>query len=54
MRKKLGLPLGLLTLLVILLLPTPPNMMNPDKVLGTSGALKMAMAGFSSPALAGT
>ena len=98
MRKKIGLPLGLLTLLFILLLPTPPdlstaghrmlavlvfsvviwmfetvsypvsaaiiislmafllgtapNMMNPDKVLGTSGALKMAMSGFSSPALA--
>ena len=38
--------------LMAFLLGTAPNMMNPDKVLGTSGALKMAMSGFSSPALA--
>lgn len=38
--------------LMAFLLGTAPNMLNPSKVLGTSGALKMALSGFSSPALA--
>lgn len=38
--------------LMSFLLGTAPNMLNPSKVLGTSGALKMALSGFSSPALA--
>lgn len=37
--------------LMAFLLGTAPNMLNPSKVLGTSGALKMALSGFSSPAL---
>mgnify|MGYP004530575307 FL=1 len=38
--------------LMAFLLGTAPNMLNPSKILGTSGALKMALSGFSSPALA--
>lgn len=38
--------------LMAFLLGTAPNILNPSKVLGTSGALKMALSGFSSPALA--
>ena len=38
--------------LMVFLLGTAPNMLNPSKILGTSGALKMALSGFSSPALA--
>ena len=38
--------------LMAFLLGTAPNMLNHSKVLGTSGALKMALSGFSSPALA--
>lgn len=38
--------------LMAFLLGTAPNMLNSSKVLGTSGALKMALSGFSSPALA--
>lgn len=98
MRQKLGLPVGLIVLILILLLPTPaalstaghrmlailvfsvviwmsetvsypvsaavimslmafllgtaPDMANPSKVLGTSGALKLALSGFSNAALA--
>lgn len=38
--------------LMAFLLGTAPNMINPTKLLGTSGALKMALSGFASPALA--
>lgn len=38
--------------LMAFLLGTAPNMNNPDKMLGTSGALKLALSGFSSTALA--
>lgn len=38
--------------LMAFLLGTAPNMINPSKLLGTSGALKLALGGFSSPALA--
>lgn len=38
--------------LMSFLLGTAPNMANPDKLLGTSAALKMALAGFSSSGLA--
>ena len=38
--------------LMAFLLGTAPNMNNPDKLLGTSGALKLALSGFSSTALA--
>ena len=38
--------------LMACLLGTAPNMNNPDKMLGTSGALKLALSGFSSTALA--
>ena len=93
---RMGLPVGFLVLILLLLIPTPPelstaghrmlailvfsviiwmtesvadpvsagiimslmafgtapNMVNPSKMLGTSGALKMALGGFSSTALA--
>ena len=98
MRQKLGLPIGLIVLILILLLPTPaalstaghrmlgilvfsviiwmsetvsypvsaavimslmafllgtaPDMANPNKLLGTPGALKLALSGFSNSALA--
>ena len=38
--------------LMAFLLGTAPNMNNPAKLLGTSGALKLALSGFSSTALA--
>lgn len=38
--------------LAALLLGLAPNMEKPDEILGTSGALKMALGGFSSPAVA--
>ncbi|XOQ27118.1 MAG: L-tartrate/succinate antiporter [Selenomonas sp.] len=43
---------GIIMSLMAFLLGTAPNMSNPSKMLGTSGALKMALAGFSSTALA--
>lgn len=43
---------GIIMLLMAFLLGTAPNMVNPSKMLGTSGALKMALGGFSSTALA--
>ncbi len=98
MKQKLGLPLGVIVLILIMLIPTPPELStaghrmlgilvfsviiwmtecvsypvsaaiimglmsfllgmapsaaNPEKLLGTTGALKMALSGFSSPALA--
>ncbi len=98
MKQKLGLPLGVIVLILIMLLPTPPELStaghrmlgilvfsviiwmtecvsypvsaaiimglmsfllgmapsaaNPEKLLGTTGALKMALSGFASPALA--
>ena len=38
--------------LMAFLLGTAPDMINPTKMLGTSGALKLALSGFSSTALA--
>lgn len=38
--------------LMAFLLGTAPNMANPDKLLGTSAGLKLALGGFSSTALA--
>ena len=43
---------GIIMSLMAFLLGTAPNMVNPSKTLGTSGALKMALGGFSSTALA--
>ena len=43
---------GIIMSLMAFLLGTAPNMVNPSKMLGTSGALKMALGGFSSTALA--
>ena len=43
---------GIIMSLMAFLLGTAPNMVNPSKMLGTSGALKMALSGFSSTALA--
>lgn len=42
---------GIIMSLMAFLLGTAPNMVNPSKMLGTSGALKMALGGFSSTAL---
>ena len=38
--------------LAAVLLGLAPNMENPEELLGTKNALKMALAGFSSPAVA--
>lgn len=38
--------------LAAILLGLAPNMENPEEILGTKNALKMALAGFSSPAVA--
>lgn len=37
---------GIIMSLMAFLLGTAPNMVNPSKMLGTSGALKMALSGF--------
>lgn len=43
---------GVVMTLMAFLLGTAPDMGNPNKLLGTAGALKLALAGFSSTALA--